>query len=257
MSPSDDGGSDEIIDDAAVHISGAVVGGFVGSVGGPIGVIAGALVGEAATVAMNQFRARAVDRARKRQTYVIDQAAKQAGVEPEILLERLSRTPRNEELVLRTLRVAADATLIEQLAALATALASAATTAEDRTVVWETAFVAALGELTPGHLALLQRFTWTANQNNLGDGSREFDAPVTTLNRYQLALAMPGFEDVIDSLIATLEGHGLVASGFTGGAMLGGGVGGVTKWNLTEFGRTFLERLALVGDVLGDHPSPS
>jgi hypothetical protein len=116
---------------------------------------------------------------------------------------------------------------------------------------WETAFVRALSDLDRLHIGLLERFTWTGNRLFGGD-TPGLDQPVAALNDGQLKTVMPEFGDVLESLLATLQRHGLIEPLETAGPVLGGGRGPLTTWQITEFGTRFVERMQDVGERLVD-----
>jgi len=66
----------------------------------------------------------------------------------------------------------------------------------------ESAFVRALEQLDSAHVKLLSRFVKSANENRLGNGGSEFDAPVQSLNLDQIEIALPEYRDQLADLLA-------------------------------------------------------
>jgi len=114
-------------------------------------------------------------------------------------------------------------------------------------------FVRAVDAIEEAHLALLERFRWSANRLGLGDGSNpDFDKPMMAMNDAQLKMVLPDLGPVIDSLLATLEAQGLLIrlNPLSGG--IGGGRSAIRSWALSPFGTSFLDRLEDVGRTLRD-----
>jgi hypothetical protein len=223
---------------------GAVAGGPVGAA---LGALAGAgLSGPAAAVArmLYGFGARQVARAEA----VLDMAASEGGIDKSELLRRLESSPIHEELFVRTIRAAADSSSQRKLLALARALASGSTAGEPETVEWESIFVRAVASLDEPHLAVLERFEWSAERLGLGQEMKIL-APALTMT--QLQVVLPQFKSVMTSLVSTLQGQGLLAGGQLPGISFGGGQA-FDQWELTEFGRQLLERLREIGAPLAN-----
>lgn len=220
---------------AAIGTGGALVGvGVSLAVPGPSGAVLGAIVSSAATAGLRV----GLEYAQKqwgRVADVIDLAAKEADLTSEELAQRLQASSGREELFIRTMRAAADSASRRKLVALSKALASGAL-ADASKVEWETIFVKVVDALDEPHLALLERFEESATHGGIGK---------TSLDMVGLRTMLPTFEDVLDSLVATLESEGLLSSEqppVYGGAP--------KQWRLTSFGRTLLERLRDVGEPL-------
>ncbi len=234
-----------------MDVAASSVGALVGLIGGPAGAVAGAATGPLFRKGLAVLRTRVLARRDEKAAFVIAEAAREAGLEPDELADRLQSTPDRAELFVRVLRAAEDAGHGDRLVALAQSLAAAATSDDDLLLHWEKAFVRAIGELDAPHIELLSRFTMTANENNLGGGHPEFDKPTAAMNEVQIPLALPGWDGILPTLLAALEGHGLVSAlpGGEGGTLGGGGTG-PKEWQITTFGRTVVERLEMVREVL-------
>lgn len=235
----------------ATDITASSVGALIGLVGGPVGAVAGAATAPLLRKGLIVLRNRVLDRRDEKAAFVIETAAREAGIEPDELAERLQSTPDRAELFLRVVRAAEDAGHVDRLVAIAQSLAAAATSNDDLRLHWEKAFVRAIGELDAPHIELLRRFTMTFNENNLRAGEPESDKPTVKMSEPQIALALPGWDEILPALLAALDGHGLV-SALPGG----GGYGpGPRTWAITTFGRAVVERLDVVREVLDHQPN--
>jgi len=184
---------------------------------------------------------------------VIGRAAEEAGIDEEKLVQRLQRSQDRAELLLRSLRAAEDAGHLDRLVAIALSLAAVAMDDEDKNLHWEKALVGVLGALDGPHFELLRRFTLSGYENNLqGEPSLE-DQPTSVLNDVQLELALPGWQEILPTLIAALQSHGLVRARQSGGGGFGGGGGRPTHWEISAFGEAVLARLGQLGDVLNEN----
>ena len=232
----------------------AGVGAAIGLVGRPPGSIVGAVVAPGVARALRAFIERSTARQWDRADRLIKMAAKLAGVEVDVLFARLQGTPDREELLLRTLRAAGEASAEHKLVALAKSLASwSAGTAEQ--VQWESVFVRVIADLDGVHIDLLDKFRWSAKRLGLGEGDPAFDTPPTSLNGVELEMVVPHLKEIVDSVLATLVRHGLLAYSTQTAVTYGGGTALPATWALTSFGADLLDRLELVGDVLEDDVS--
>lgn len=230
--------------DALTTATGAVIGAIAGPEAAVAGAVAMPYVRGALRLALESLN----EKRRTRGARLIELAAEEAGIDIETLLEKLQDDPNREEILQRTLRVAMESSMEGKLFALSKALASTAIARTPRVVQWEAMFVRTLDDLDEGHIDLLDRFLWSANKLGLGGGQPEFEEPVNGLNRAQLDLVMPDLKDMVDSMVAVVERHGLIARTERGGGSFGGGGGGPTHWVITTFGREFLARLRLVSN---------
>lgn len=237
--------------EAGSALAGAGVGLLVG---GLPGAVLGAVTPAAVKKALEWVADVYSRRREANMTAVIALAAQEAGLDPQELVRRLDADPAKREVFVRTLKAAADAGRLSDLVALAQSLSRTATSDSERELRAEATFVRALDDLDSGHIHLLAAFVKTSNQNNLGDGSPDFDRPVEQLNDGQLALCLPGYEEEIPALLAGLQTHGLVAYRVAPRVTPGGlGVSGGGNWHITSVGRAFLDRMHLVDRFLSDH----
>lgn len=81
---------------------------------------------------------------------------------------------------------------------------------------------------------------------------RGFDTPPSALNLAQLQVAVPHLQDIVDSILATLVRHGVLAYATHTAATWGGGTPLPPVWSLTPFGRAVLDRLEMIGEALRD-----
>jgi len=175
-------------------------------------------------------------------------SSKFANVELGDLLSRCYANPEVEELLLKVLRATEDTTLRGKILSFAMSLAKGTSPGmSDASLRWEKTFVRVVDDLDPVHLELLDRFTWTSNQLGLGNGAPEFDEVPAALNLGQVEMVTMDL-DILPSLLAVLQRHGLIASTDTGGGPLGGS--GSTYWKVTSFGCEVLGRFALIRSVV-------
>lgn len=203
---------------------------------GPAGAIAGAATAPVVSRVVAQFVRSVRAAGRARAASVIARAAHLAGLEPAVLAQRLQASPEHEELLVRTMRAAADAAADEKLVMLATSLGRAAQgTPID--AGREALFVRVIADLDLLHIHVLQRF-----------GSSPVSVP---LNSQSLELALPDLGESAAPVLATLVRHGLLAysTPSVSGAYGGGGLT-TAVWEVTPFGKAFLDRLALVMALL-------
>jgi hypothetical protein len=195
----------------------------------------------------------AFDRQRFRAANVLEAAAAASGLPVGELVQRLVESAEAEELLTRTLRAAADATMSEKLVALAMSLAEVAQAENDGEVAVEAAFIRALEDCDASHIRVLRAFTSTSNELGLGDGSEAFDEPLDGLNQSQLIMVIPDLEDLLPPILAVLQRQGLVYSPQSTASTLGGGVVQLehTPWQLTPFGKDFLTRIEEVAAWIG------
>lgn len=220
--------------------------------GGPLGALLGAgavvLVAEALESTRSYFR----ERHEARVATVIALAAKEAGQTAEELIRKLQSSPDKEDIFLRTLRAAQDAALTEKLVALAHSLKTTVTTDDLLLVATETAFVRSLADVDRAHLAILRAFTQSSNELGLGGGQPDFDRVPESLNSVQLRLALPQYADILDPLLSVLNRHGLIQPLQFKTVVDEGKTQALTSWKITPFGRSFIERIDLATELLGD-----
>lgn len=243
-----------VLGSTAAGTAGAVAGSVAGGlVGGPPGAAAGFVVGKTVDRALSGALDAIRVRWRGRATYVVQAAAKRAGIEVDALCARMQEDAVREELFIRVLRAAQESALDEKLVALALSLAQGAQGAETDTIR-EAGFVRVLGDLDAMHLELVRAFTQTSNQLGLGDGSAEFDSTLEALNLSQLQIAFPKLGALVDPALSALEQHGLVRSLTATAAPTWGTLSTTASWRLTPFGVEFMSRMTLVGELLAEGP---
>ena len=228
-------------------MAGAAVGFFIA---GPPGALIGGGIAPLTRFAIRRGIGGVQRAQQRRREDVLHVAARAAGLSSVDLLARLRATPQTEDLLLQTLRAAADSAMTAKLVALAAALAHVAVRPETQTIAFETIFVRALSDCAAPHVLLLELFTKTGNELGLGDGGSDFDQALDALNERQIGLAQPDLLPMLVPLLAVLQRHGLVVPrNGAGPTPFAGGPAPFTSWSITAVGRTFLERLRLVHTV--------
>jgi hypothetical protein len=226
-------------------------------VGGVSGLLAlathGALAVPAAAAApeisagIKGVLSRITQRRDDRRAILLTWAAQYANLTPEELQHRCESDPQLEELLLFALHAVDQTAMREKILALSLALASGITSATDEKR-WQMAFARAMTDLGREHLVLLDRFTRTANQVGLGNGDPDFDKVPDSLSESQVRIVGQDLP-VLPQLLATLQTHGLIQMGVTGGGTYGGG-GSVPTWSITDFGREVHELVTTLGELL-------
>lgn len=243
--------------DTAIDVVAGTAGATIGAlVAGLPGAVMGSAAGSLTRGALAKAAATIRESREARAEFVVDKAAELGGVSSEELLERLASDPERQGLLVASLQAAQDAGTLEKLLALAGSLAAASFTAEEATFHWQLSFIRALGDLETPHVEVLRTFTKSSYDNNLAtrptDGEPEvpgFLEPSLTLNLGQVKMAIPDLAPLLDSIVATLVRHGLVAERTSSGGMSFSGGGGGPRnptLQITDFGLEFLARLDLV-----------
>jgi hypothetical protein len=226
-------------------MAGAAVGFFIA---GPPGGLVGGGVTALTRFALRRSTGGVLRAQRRRQEDVLQVAARAAEMPVMDLLAALRSRTGAEDLLSLTLRAAADNSTTNTLFALAAVLAHTAKEPDGPAVAFETLFVRAVADCDAAHVRVLRAFTSTSNQLGLGDGSRAFDREMGALNDVQVDLVFPGLASVRTPVLAVLQRHGLIEyRAFDAGGVSGGG--GPTTWIITDFGRTFIERLRFLDRV--------
>src|SRR5665213_223473 len=234
----------------AAAAAAAAAAGAAAGMTGPLGIVLGAGLAPGLATALRAVGGWYSERQTERVGRMIRTAAKIARLEPDLLVRRMEQTPERAELFVRTFRAAAEASAEVKLVALARSLATSAQGDSEQVQV-ETLFVHALSELEAVHLDVLERFGWSANALGLGDGkSADFDVHVAYLNSAQLEMTLPGLAPVIESVLAMLVQHGLLAYSTATPVTYGSGGAPVLQWALSRFGREALDRLEASRDLL-------
>ncbi len=211
-------------------------------------VAGGPLLGAAGLVAagraLDEYHKRRAAQGSARMSFVIAQAAAIAEEEAQAFLAALGEDEAKQELLVRTVRTAAESDSVPKLFAAANALARGRLADTPLTVAIESAFMRALADLETGHIQLLRKLVSSPAELGLGPSQE----PVETLNRVQIERVAGEAAVVLDPMLSVLQGHGLVRpfearGGLTSGAALTG------AWQITSIGVEFLDRLELVGQI--------
>jgi hypothetical protein len=175
---------------------------------------------------------------------------------PSDVLAALEASAQRREFLAQTLRAAAESGQTQRLHVLADALARGVKST-DAEIADELAFVAALRQIHATHVSILVLFTRSENELGLDLAWDAWDrrvlpadrnASVRLLSRSLLEATAPvGGTETLDSVIAVLEGQGLIEArtvpqGYGGAAM-------PPHWRLTGFGEMFLRRIKAVADT--------
>jgi hypothetical protein len=200
-------------------------------------VIAGLLPAtqQALDVAAETIRARF----QRRTDETVAQASVKASLLPNELVTKLLGTPEGEELLVKALKVAQEATLEQEIAALASALASGALADDVKDIRAETLFCGTVAAIDTAHLAVLEQFV-KARSNR----PQSPMVPRGQLDRGQLNQMIPELASALDHVMATLEGQGLVirVEQTTGIAAVP-----PNAWVISGYGEHFLARMREVG----------
>jgi hypothetical protein len=208
----------------------------VGLFGGPVAAVSAAGMAPAVAEGVLAIVGRLQERRRKKVGYVIELASRTAGLPPEELLQEMETDPMKIKLLESVLTAAAEAEFEGKLIGLAIALVNGASATSEHDVLWETALVAALAELTEDHFRALAFFESSERELGIGESA----SPLKELHPTQIDTALSA-EDVGAWLLAGLERHALVARPVSRTAAL---KGGPAPWELTPFGLFATARLA-------------
>ncbi len=238
--------------DVAADVLTAGVAGLVGWLSPEAGIaaaFAAPAVSARAKSALNRYTARRQAGQEARQESVLQFAADQLGIEPEELERRCEEDSNLDELLQLVMDASADTAMREKLVAYALALADGVGSSGEPSHR-QSALVRAIRDLDPQHLALLEQFTWT--RIRLGLDFANEDVP-PYLDAGQVEKIGTGVAP-LSSVLAVLEGHGLLAHEFVGGGSFSGSSRGL--WQLTPFGRQVVELLRELGERLRMSDSP-
>ncbi len=218
-------------------------------VGGPLGTLIGAVTPSVLST-LSDFLQRLEAKQRDNVLGVISLAAKQAGIDPDVLIERLEAEPVKSQLFVRTLRSAQDEALMPNLVFLAQSLGHVVTAALDVDVLREAALIRAISELDAGHLRLLRAIMPVVTKAGLPEGPIKVMTMAHGRSELAIERLLPEFKGFVPGLVAALQSHGLVAyrvntspAGFRTGAENG-------YWEVTPMGKGFLERMSLAEEML-------
>lgn len=219
---------DGVEDGAIVGL--ATIGGLV--LGGPLGVVVGAVVGVGA-MAWRAWGRKAGERIEQ----VVSDGVNQAGMPADQFPEWVEDDLRHQGLLLAVVEAAARSTTEAHLDALARVLADGirASAHDEARLDVDTLIARALGDLGPAHLQVL--FSLSEDMNTYRTtGVREEEQEEWGADH--LASRHPRLADGIDALMATLTAHGCAQA-------RSGGFGGssVPYYIVTRFGRACLAYL--------------
>lgn len=143
-------------------------------------------------------------------------------------IDRAVADDRRHELFARTLTIAQDTALRNKRLALGRALA-AGVMGDDARIDEELLFIGAIADISEMHIRLLSRMATPAQPPGWSPS--------------RIAAADAGLADAVLPLIGTLELHGLIARYIPGGLAISS-ASPEPFYNITEWGRRFLDRLA-------------
>jgi hypothetical protein len=193
-------------------------------------------------------------RRRQSEEYVFGFAANAAGLQAEELKRRCEQDAGLEDLLRLVLGAAADTADREKLIVYSLALASGASMPADEDH-WQSTLVRTIRDLGAEHLVLLDRFTWSMNRLSLAGGGAEFDSVPSALNDGQVEMVASDIP-ALPSVLATLQGHGLLVHEFATVALFDGGGSPIGTWKLTDFGSQVLDLLRQLGSGLHASTEP-
>lgn len=221
--------------DLAIQTSVAVLVGGAGLLGPDAGAAATAL-----GPALEGMVTHVVDRLSRRRVghaaETLADAAEAAGDPVEQLTLKAIANERREELFIRTITIAQDTALRDKRRALGRALA-AGIAGDDAKVDQELLFVRAIADIDTPHIRLLAVMaSETISPRSDFPGGWSLDA---------MAERSPGLGEAVPALVLTLQSHGLVRE--TDGPVTWAGISSKDTYDVTNAGRTLLERLTAEG----------
>jgi len=260
----DDSANDDGQDEAIRDTSSSVLGGVVGAVSGllvgsqagaPVGALVGAATAPGASVALRllletigPFRIRNVER-------TIQTGADEAGITPEQLAKALTADQTRQLLASEVVRVAMSTASDRKLRALATVLATGATTADSNVVDRELLFVRVLADLEEPHVVLLNLIGDVVPEGYGGIPQREYPRP---WDEGEVRRALPDLKPIVTPILGTLARHRLIDTSLSdwwksvekaqAWALSGSGSSttpdpGPPRWTMTDFGYWCLDRI--------------
>jgi WhiB family transcriptional regulator, redox-sensing transcriptional regulator len=197
-------------------LAGAVAG---YQLGGP----AGAAIGGAAVPYLTAMFQKSADELRsdrtRRAEEMLRAAGEAAGLPPDPLAERASRSPRTRFLTDAAIQAAADTFWPHGVRALGRALAAGLVLAEDAVIDIPKMVMPAMTEMTAPHVQLLDLMVmcrWDSSVTRRG--AERIDNPATAhlahikseWTAWEMKAALPSLEPVLGSVIGTLERRGLI-----------------------------------------------
>lgn len=210
---------------------------------------AGLVVSTSTAAALQELKAARAERATARLEGALELASREAGLDAATLIETLEATPAGEDLLVRTLRIAQDAGVGEKLLIASRALASGALAKDDAEVELEVLMMRAVQDLDMVHFRLLHKFTMSATELGLQE-TPEHTSPPSALNPLQLVMVAPELEDVIPTLTAVLQSHGLLEAIVPGATWADPKIK-LVQWRITQQGQILVDRMRAVGEAAG------
>ncbi len=215
--------------------AGSVGSALVGLVmGGPAGAIAGAVAGPA----LEHLAKEALALRYRRGERAYEQAANEARLTPEELLGRILADEHLLDLAADVVAAASQTHLDAKIRVLGRALAAGVLAADGAVVDEQRLIVGMLADLEVPHVRVLAQLL---KQNESRDIVRRTETGEvrTTWPYGDLGKALPGFERVVEPVMAVLIAHGLAAQWEARG-----GSGSDWAGSITEAGERFLALLA-------------
>jgi hypothetical protein len=158
------------------------------------------------------------------------------------LADRLLETEAKRSLLQSGFSIAQQTQLDEKIRAIGRSLADGALANDDAAVHSELLFHQTMRELDPPHFRLLERMSLSPAENGLGG-----EVVGSSYNRTQIETIAPESVPALDTLIARLDGNGLIRNVSEPRSAIAGGVP-EPSWAVTEYGRFTLDRLKAVGN---------
>jgi hypothetical protein len=185
--------------------------------------------GEPAAAALSHLINVVSGRRRSRSVYALGTGVRHASLTINEFVQRCESDPELLQLCTKVIMAAQDTIFQGRLEALARSLASAL---EDGSRVnEEILFTSVLAQLEPPHVRLLA---------HMEGGPSDEDH---SYNRLQLAQLDPGLEHVLEPLLSTLAGYGLVVRRSPAGIAVSSGGPEIVPYVMTAFGKHMLNRI--------------
>jgi hypothetical protein len=196
--------------------AGAAVGYQLGGPGGAaIGAAAAPYLAALIEKSADELQADRTSRAEE----MLRAAGDAAGLSPDQFAEQVSRSPRTRFLTAAAIQAAADTFWPPSVRALGRALAEGLVQAEDTAIDIPKMILPAMTQMVAPHLQLLDLMVMCRWDNSMaGRGAQRIDAPATAHLAHiksewtarQMKAALTPLEPVLQSVIGTLERHGLI-----------------------------------------------
>jgi hypothetical protein len=230
--------------------SGSVGGALVGlALGGPEGALAGAAV----EPVLAQVVSETLTRRRQRAGRALAVAATEVGTTPEALLQQILANERLLDLAAAVVAAASETMLEAKIRALGRALASGVLAHDEAVVDKQRFLVDTLTELDAPHVRVLTQLSvehedyWPTIYAPGQEGAHGWSAG-------DLAAELPGVAPVLQPVLHGLASRALVTD--TGQGTWGYRGVESQRWVLTDFGKSCLAELELLGQAGSDQPRP-